>query len=442
MTIFSRMLTEGSVFFYPAGQGVSKDEVIQSLCKAVAADLGGMDAAQVESLVQKREASLSTRLSPLLAVPHAVIPHSKDNRMAVAVIPDGLDWDSDRENPVRLVMLLAGGREKHLKLLSEMAAVLQNEELLERLISALNAAELISILRQPEETRGNIYHDRLGISSLIFNEAVRIRNSIDSARLLLHADAIEDDEFIESLVEGTEAIIVTSREGRFDSRPTDGNSPIVMPFKGVKRSAHVQFTLMYLLSRKVFSQTDIIVNVFGQPGSGFLDSIRLTRLEDAEIPFSSATEGFPEDLEISTFTRVLQVATQIALEGREGKPVGTLFVVGDYDGVVQYTRQMIANPFHGYPREDRNILDPSIEETVKEFARIDGAFIINGDGTIESAGTYLSGQPTAEEMHSGLGARHAAAQGISAVSSALAVAISESTRKISVFKSGRLIMEL
>jgi len=136
------------------------------------------------------------------------------------------------------------------------------------------------------------------------------------------------------------------------------------------------------------------------------------------------------------------VATQIAVEGREGKPVGTLFVVGDYEGVMQYTRQMIANPFHGYPREDRNILDPSIEETVKEFARIDGAFIINGDGTIESAGTYLSGQPTAEEMHSGLGARHAAAQGISAVSSALAVAISESTRKISVFKSGRLIMEL
>ncbi len=436
------MLSEGSVFIYPADQQVSKDLVIRRLCGAVAEDLGGMDAARIEVLVQKREVSLSTRLSPLLAVPHAVIPGSKENRMAVAVIPGGLDWDSDRNNPVRLVVLLAGGRERHLKILSEMAAVLQDEDLLKRLVSALSAADFLSLLHQPEETPDRLYYDRLGLSSLIFHEAVRIRDSIESARLILHADAVEDDEFIESLVDGTDAVIVTSREGRFDPGSFDKNSPIVMPFKGVKRSAHVQFTLMYLLSRKVLSPADIIVNVFGRPGSGFLDSIRLTRLEDADIPFSSETEGFPEDLEISTFTRVLQVATQIAVEGREGKPVGTLFVVGDYEGVMQYTRQMIANPFHGYPREDRNILDPSIEETVKEFARIDGAFIINGDGTIESAGTYLSGQPTAEEMHSGLGARHAAAQGISAVSSALAVAISESTRKISVFKSGRLIMEL
>ena len=438
MTIFSHILDESLVFVYPEDQQVSKDQVIRQLCEAVAEDLGGMDANQIESLVQQREVSLSTRLSPLLAVPHAVIPESNDNSLAAAVIPGGLDWDSDCDNPVRLVMLLAGGQKMHLRLLSEMAAVLQDEEFVRSLVSASNASEFLDLLLPSE----NISADRLDISSLIFKEAERIRDSIGSARLLLHADAIDDDKFIESLVEETDAVIVTSRDGRFNSRLSLENILVVIPFKGVKRSAHVQFTLMYLLSRKVLKPTDIIVNVFGSPGSGFLDSIRLTRLEDSEIPFSTGTEGFPDDLEISTFTRVLQVATQIAQEGREGKPVGTLFVVGDYKGVSPYTRQMIINPFHGYPREDRNILDPSIEETVKEFARIDGAFIINGDGTIESAGTYLSGQPTAEEMHSGLGARHAAAQGISAVSSALAVAISESTRKISVFKSGQRIMEL
>ncbi|MCF7953504.1 MAG: PTS sugar transporter subunit IIA, partial [Spirochaetales bacterium] len=333
MTIFSRMLSEDSIFIYSADQQVSKDDVIRRLCAAVAEDLGGIDADQIEALIQKREVSLSTRLNTLLAVPHAVIPGSKDNKMAVAVIPGGLDWDSDRNNPIRLVVLLAGGRGNHLKILSEMAMTLQDEELLQRLVSALNAADFLSLLQQPEEFPDSLYHDRLGFSSLIFHEAVKIRDSIESARLILYADAIEDNEFIESLVKETDAVIVTSREGRFDSGFSDENSLIVMPIKGVKRSAQVQFTLMYLLSHKVLSPADIIVNIFGQSGSGLLDSIRLTHLMDMEIPFTSQTEGFPEDLEISTFTRVLQVSTQIAAEGREGKPVGTLFVVGDYEGV-------------------------------------------------------------------------------------------------------------
>ncbi|MCF7945207.1 MAG: PTS sugar transporter subunit IIA, partial [Spirochaetia bacterium] len=83
MTIFSRMLSEDSIFIYSADQQVSKDDVIQQLCAAVAEDLGGIDADQIEALIQKREVSLSTRLITLLAVPHAVIPGSKDNKMAV-----------------------------------------------------------------------------------------------------------------------------------------------------------------------------------------------------------------------------------------------------------------------------------------------------------------------------------------------------------------------
>jgi len=442
MSIFNTILTEESIFIYPANQHVSKDAVIHQLCTAVAENLGEYDATRIEALVQKREISLSTRLSPLLAVPHTIIPGSKDNSMAAAVIPQGIDWDSDRSNPVKLVVLLAGGRAHHLKILSELAAVLQKEELLNHLVAASDVSDFLSMLHHPEEIpdRGN--SDRLNLSSLFFHEALRIRDSIESSRLILHADAIDNDAFLESLVKGTDVIVATSREGRFHTRFSDEYRLFVMPVKGIKRSVQVQFTLLFLLSHKILDPADTIVNVFGQPGSGLLDSIRLTCLKDMDIPFSSETTGFPEDLEISTITRILQIATQLAVEGREGKPVGTLFVVGDFERVKHFTRQMIANPFHGYPRVDRNILDPSLEETVKEYARIDGAFIINDDGTIESAGTYVSGQPSSEEMHSGLGARHAAAQGISAVSSALAVAISESTRKIRVYKSGRLIMEI
>jgi DNA integrity scanning protein DisA with diadenylate cyclase activity len=139
---------------------------------------------------------------------------------------------------------------------------------------------------------------------------------------------------------------------------------------------------------------------------------------------------------------VLQIVGELAREGREGKPVGTLFVVGDYENVKKYSHQLIVNPFQGYIEEERNILDPSIEETVKEYAKLDGAFIISEGGTILSAGSYLSGQPKTGKLLSGLGARHAAAVGITTVTAAFSIVLSESTRKISVFHTGKRVFSL
>lgn len=440
MTGFASMLSEQRVIF-PAGD---KERLIHLLCGVIVRDWPGVSAEAVEALVLKREATLSTRLGPLLAVPHAVIHGEKENRLAVAVVPDGVEWDSDTEHPVKLVFLMAGGHKEHLKLLSELARILYDNELLLRLVAAEDAARFVSIFRD-RETRlaAPFRHGDRDLSSVLFRDALRLKKSLPSARLILHADAIEDARYIEELVEGEDVLIVTAGESRFDRAFIEKAQPVIMPFKGLRRSTHVQFTLLYLLGRGVLSREDLVVNLYGKPGSGFLDSIRISHLDrELDLPFTAHQEGFPEDLELSAFARVLQIATQLANEGREGKPVGTLFVVGDHEGVSPYTRQMIINPFHGYSEDERNILDPNIEETVKEYAKIDGAFIVRGDGTIESAGTYLSGQPTAEEMQSGLGARHAAAQGITAVSGALAVAISESTGKITVFQSGRRVLEL
>lgn len=74
---------------------------------------------------------------------------------------------------------------------------------------------------------------------------------------------------------------------------------------------------------------------------------------------------------------------------------------------------------------------------MKEFAKIDGAFVIRDDGVILSCGTYITGAPKSERLHSGLGARHTAALSITTVTGAFAVAISESTRKITVFHAGK-----
>ena len=102
-----------------------------------------------------------------------------------------------------------------------------------------------------------------------------------------------------------------------------------------------------------------------------------------------------------------------ANEGREGRKIGTIFVVGDHEKVLSLSRSLIFSPFHGYPEEERNVQNPAVWETIKEFAAIDGAFVIRGDGVILSAGRYLSPAAKPEEpLAQGLGTRHEAAASI------------------------------
>jgi DNA integrity scanning protein DisA with diadenylate cyclase activity len=216
---------------------------------------------------------------------------------------------------------------------------------------------------------------------------------------------------------------------------------VEIPFRGLRRSTQVHFALLFLLSQRHIERDDLVVNVFGRPDSGFLDSIRLTHVRsEFDLPISFEGEQLGRQVDRHVLTRVLQLAGDLAVEGREGKPVGALFTVGDYERVREQSQQLIINPFAGIAEEDRNILDPSLEETMKEFAKIDGAFLIRGDGVIMAAGAFLTGRPPSEEMQSGLGARHAAALAITARTGALSVVISESTRRISVFHAGRRII--
>ena len=50
-----------------------------------------------------------------------------------------------------------------------------------------------------------------------------------------------------------------------------------------------------------------------------------------------------------TLRRVVNLAVEIAREGREGHKIGTLFVVGDSETVLEHSRPMILDPLYGHP---------------------------------------------------------------------------------------------
>ena len=149
-------------------------------------------------------------------------------------------------------------------------------------------------------------------------------------------------------------------------------------------------------------------------------------------------EELEDDVDLRVVERLLKLAIELTREGREGRPIGTLFVLGDTDTVLRHSRPAVLNPFEGHPEKDRNILDDALWETAKEFAQIDGAFIVRGDGVVLAAGRYVDTEGQLE-IQSGLGGRHLAAASITRASRAIAIVVS-SSGTIRVFKEGRAMM--
>ena len=140
---------------------------------------------------------------------------------------------------------------------------------------------------------------------------------------------------------------------------------------------------------------------------------------------------------------VLKISLSLGFDGIEGDPVGTIFVVGDSVEVMERSKQLTLNPFQGYSEEERNILDPSIRDAIKNFCLLDGAVIVREDGVLLAAGRYLRTPEDLDlDLPLGLGTRNAAAMGISQVSKAVTFVISKTDGTIRIYKAGRLAVEL
>jgi len=138
---------------------------------------------------------------------------------------------------------------------------------------------------------------------------------------------------------------------------------------------------------------------------------------------------------------IIELAVEIAREGREGRRIGTLFTIGDANTVLSYSRPLILDPIARHSREARNISSDNLRGTLKELAQLDGAFVFDDEGYLVAGCRYLDARASEIELPMGLGSRHFAAASISRVSHAIAVVVSESAI-VRIFKEGSLIGDI
>ena len=132
---------------------------------------------------------------------------------------------------------------------------------------------------------------------------------------------------------------------------------------------------------------------------------------------------------------------EIAREGREGRKIGTMFVVSDTEEVLKSSRELILDPLLGHADHLKRIDDPGARETIKELAQLDGAFLVSDGGVAVSACRYIDSSSKGITLPLGLGSRHMAAASITQNTRAVGVVVSESS-VVRVFDDGELVSEI
>jgi DNA integrity scanning protein DisA with diadenylate cyclase activity len=227
-------------------------------------------------------------------------------------------------------------------------------------------------------------------------------------------------------------VVVVARENAVEAETF-----VELPLEFDDVQDRVRYGLEGAMERGLVSEGDVVAcsaTVFGED----TDTLVRVRVDDrmrsgvyALFADSRAEPGVIRD--------VFEVAIELGKKGQKGKPVGALFVVGDAGKVMNKSRPLSYNPFE---KSHVHVGDPIVNVMLKEFSRLDGAFVISDGGKIVSAYRYL--EPSAEgvDIPKGLGARHMAGGAITRDTNATSIVLSESDGLVRAFKGGQLILEL
>lgn len=196
--------------------------------------------------------------------------------------------------------------------------------------------------------------------------------------------------------------------------------------------------LLDAVSDELIAAGATVVAAYSAFEAGAIDTLSLIRL-DEHLGRLTIRDLRQLDTKVPTETLklVVDLAVEIGREGREGQPVGTLFVVGDHRRVQSFAKPMGFDAVRGYKESERSLADAKTREGVKEVAQMDGAFIISDKGIVVAASQHIAAPPAEDiALSKGLGARHWAAAQITRATSAVAVAVSQSSGTVRVFKDG------
>ena len=277
-----------------------------------------------------------------------------------------------------------------------------------------------------------------GIEESIGHAATKIAKDINASSII-SIERVEKDSYEETPYHLDVKVTVFKkikkdvyRKSEYETKIRKLESGSVAPIKEL---------LMEGINKNYINKGNKVVCVQDETmGTGYKGMLFIFDVD--RIFFDISTHNLAQNAPSDVVETIINIALEIAREGREGRKVGTAFIIGDRTEVSKYIRQLIINPFAGYSDQSRKITDPLIRETIKEFAQLDGAFVVDNSGIIITTGAYIDIEAKEVDLPPGFGTRHRNCAALTKETNAIAVVVSESGGIVRVFKEGRITMKL
>jgi len=260
-------------------------------------------------------------------------------------------------------------------------------------------------------------------------------------------------DLLGEVVADTDAVLLFSPSGSFHERFAELDDlavVVVAPENTVDADRYVELPIEFddIAERIRYGVEGALENDHVEEGDALVCVSRVfddgvdtvSRVRSDAFPRSGVYDLFSNSRAPTDVIRdVLEVVIELGKKGQKGEPVGALFVVGDAGKVMNKSRPLSYNPFE---KSHVHVGDPIVNVMLKEFSRLDGAFVISDAGKIVSAYRYLEPNAEGVDIPKGLGTRHMAAGAITRDTNATAVVLSESDSLVRAFKNGELVLEL
>jgi DNA integrity scanning protein DisA with diadenylate cyclase activity len=279
---------------------------------------------------------------------------------------------------------------------------------------------------------------------LLVRYGFELARELNIKKVLVMAELLSDRRLVDKYREDQSIIWVTSDPSTVGKSLGAGDRCVEIPYGQVGRMDLVSLAVILSVLKGFASEDESIVCLVDVLGSKRIDNLLIVNPKRDFDWFRNQKETAKGDLPVSQeFIRLIDIALRFSTEGREGKNIGTVFLLGDVDELNSIGKPLILNPLKGHPKKSRNIHDNEFVETMREFAALDGAFIIDRNGVVEGAAVYLDAPVTKEvKIPKGLGSRHLAAAAATARTTSIAIVISESSGSVTVFSKGTQILSL
>ncbi len=278
-------------------------------------------------------------------------------------------------------------------------------------------------------------------SLLVSARRVAVEN--DAVCVFILADLPHDFAAIRKYLRGVRLLVAAEKPDVQRAATEDEVDLVPMLQEPQTRQHQLSQALLEAIADDLLQGGDKIVALYPGFERDALDSLSLINLTEHLSRLTSRDlQRLETQVPLETLRQVVDLAVEIGREGREGKPIGTMFVVGHHRKVLAHSHEGVHDPFRGYNQKERLVRNPRVKESIKELASIDGAFIVTADGVAAAAGRILDAPAEGLTLSKGLGARHWAAAAISKTTHAIAIAVSESTGTVRIFQDGYVVLRI